>query len=583
MSIRLFTRSLRGILAALVLAFSLLLIVSHSLTAVHAAGRQITAGSTFVVNSIIDEPDADPSNGLCFSTPSGKCTLRAAIMEANFTTTPDTITIPSGVYLLTRPGYDDTALVGDLDITQWLTIQGAGAGTTIIDGNGVVTGDRVFHVLQSAVSVTLQGLTIRHGSVPISGVGGPSWGGGILINNAGVFPPSLHLKDVILEDNAALTGGGLYASTSEVDLQNTIVRTNTAVSGGAGGGIYAAFGGTLTMHDSKVYSNSAGNGGGAALEGMLNTRIERTEFYSNTAAGTGGGINNSTTFDFPITPLTLIDSNLHDNFSSFSGGGISTFSTLVLSRTVLNANHATDKGGGFYAASGNAVLSLQESTLSRNTAQFGGAIEYESSPGAPGALTLSNSTLSGNSVSHDGAGIYAIDGAKILLFNATIASNVLSLLHGQNNPLRGGGVFITDTAIITAHNTLIADNYYTNNLTQSAPDDCFTPPTTSLHSLGYNLIETTGNCQISGITLGNVTGQDPKLGPPQNNGGSTETRALLSNSPAIDAGDTNGCTNGQNQPLTTDQRRFRRPIGPRCDIGAVEYSPYSIDLPLIQR
>jgi len=61
------------------------------------------------------------------------------------------------------------------------------------------------------------------------------------------------------------------------------------------------------------------------------------------------------------------------------------------------------------------------------------------------------------------------------------------------------------------------------------------------------------------------------------------TRALLAGSPAIDAGDTNGCTNGQSQPLITDQRRFRRPIGLRCDIGAVEYSPYALNLPLILR
>jgi hypothetical protein len=111
-----------------------------------------------------------------------------------------------------------------------------------------------------------------------------------------------------------------------------------------------------------------------------------------------------------------------------------------------------------------------------------------------------------------------------------------------------------------------------------------------LHSLGFNLIETTDNCLISGTTFGNVTGQDPRLGPLTSNIGSsasarqtTPVRPLLPGSPAIDAGDPGGCTNGQNQILTTDQRRFRRPIGARCDIGAVEYSPYAIYLPLIQK
>src|SRR5207248_11756751 len=72
-------------------------------------------GGTYVVNSTADEPDADPADGVC-GTASGDCTLRAAIMQANFTTGPNTITVPSGVYLITRVGYDDDGLVGDLDI-----------------------------------------------------------------------------------------------------------------------------------------------------------------------------------------------------------------------------------------------------------------------------------------------------------------------------------------------------------------------------------------------------------------------------------------------------------------------------------
>ena len=106
MSIRSFTRSLRYILVASALALSLLMISSRAL----ATGQ--AAGNTYVVNSTADQPDIDPSNGICFSAPSGQCTLRAAIMEANFATDPNTITASSGIYQLTRSGHDDTALVG---------------------------------------------------------------------------------------------------------------------------------------------------------------------------------------------------------------------------------------------------------------------------------------------------------------------------------------------------------------------------------------------------------------------------------------------------------------------------------------
>lgn len=135
-------------------SFSVALALSSGSITRYAVAAPSSAGNTYVVNSTDDEPDVDPSNGICFSTPSGRCTLRAAIMDANYATGPNTITLPAGVYVLTRPGYDDNALVGDLDIGHDMTIQGAGSGVTIIDGNGAVTGDRVFQILNTAQNVT---------------------------------------------------------------------------------------------------------------------------------------------------------------------------------------------------------------------------------------------------------------------------------------------------------------------------------------------------------------------------------------------------------------------------------------------
>src|SRR5437764_15276837 len=93
----------------------------------------IVAG-TYTVNSTADLPDADPADGIC-KTANNNCTLRAAIMQADFVGS-STIGLAAGTYKLTRAGYDDDALVGDLDIKHDLIIQGAGSATTIIDGNG---------------------------------------------------------------------------------------------------------------------------------------------------------------------------------------------------------------------------------------------------------------------------------------------------------------------------------------------------------------------------------------------------------------------------------------------------------------
>ena len=157
MSTRSLPRPLRNIFAAFGLAIVLLAVMNRSLATVQATGN------TYVVNSTADTVDADVGADPACADASGHCTLRAAILQANFASGWDTITLPAGVYALTRPGADDAAQVGDLDIVDDLTIQGAGSGVTIIDGNGAATGDRVFQILSSAKNVTLNGLTIRNG------------------------------------------------------------------------------------------------------------------------------------------------------------------------------------------------------------------------------------------------------------------------------------------------------------------------------------------------------------------------------------------------------------------------------------
>jgi CSLREA domain-containing protein len=110
-----------------------------------------TAGAealTFTVNSPADIPDVNPGDGVCETAPgNGVCTLRGAIQEANAHAGTDTIILQANVtYLLTRVGVDDTALNGDLDIKDNVTIVGAGATSTIIDGNANVVGERVFQI-----------------------------------------------------------------------------------------------------------------------------------------------------------------------------------------------------------------------------------------------------------------------------------------------------------------------------------------------------------------------------------------------------------------------------------------------------
>jgi CSLREA domain-containing protein len=104
----------------------------------------IESVSAATVDSTLDEHNAVPGDTKCFSTPSGKCTLRAAIEESNQSGTGSTV-LPAGTFWLT---------LGDLDITRNQTLSGAGAGKTIIDGTGH---HRVFEIANSAFGYIREG------------------------------------------------------------------------------------------------------------------------------------------------------------------------------------------------------------------------------------------------------------------------------------------------------------------------------------------------------------------------------------------------------------------------------------------
>ncbi len=557
-----------------------------------------SASNTFTVNSTSDTPAADPATGVCADA-SGKCTLRAAIMVANFVQGTNTILLPAGVYLLTRPGYDDGTLVGDLDIGVNLTIQGAGPGLTIVDGNGAVTGDRVFQILNTALNVTLSGMTIRNGQ-SLAGIAGAIGGGGIYMQGAG----NLTLSNVIIEGNTAQNGGGLYANLPAqggvITLDHVIVRNNTVTAGGvgAGGGVFLSLLSGLSsvdVHDSQVFGNTAdGTGGGFFVSGtdLAHWSIERSQIYSNSAAS-GAGIGN-------FLPLTMTESWVSNNHANVDGGGIEAFSPLAISLSTLAGNSAIRYGGGIFSlptgssALYNDFLNIVQSTLSGNSAHEGGGIYHDGYINFNSLLTLTNSTLSGNVAYHpsgvtddaDGGGLYLYSG-QAQLFNTTVAANVISITLFPATSGTGGGLYVNNTSaisVLTVENSIVAKNVRGNGITPYVPDDCNSTGGTT-GALAFDLFTTTTNCFVTGGQVGNIVGQDPLLSPLAMNGGDTQTMNLQPGSPAIDAGATAGCSGAGGIPITVDQRGYPRPIGPACDIGAIEYNPNAseIYLPVIIR
>jgi hypothetical protein len=166
-------------------------------------------------------------------------------------------------------------------------------------------------------------------------------------------------------------------------------------------------------------------------------------------------------------------------------------------------------------------------------------------------MSATNVTISGNSASADGGGIYHFFGS-ITMTNTT--------LNG-NSAVGGGGGIKKDGGTVAITNTIVANSPSGGNCSGALVG-------------GYNL-SSDGTCSFGG-------GRDSvsvMLGLLANNGGATQTHALLPGSPAIDFGTNAGCP-------STDQRGKARPVDgdkngtATCDVGAVEYY-LQLYLPLI--
>ena len=246
-----------------------------------------------------------------------------------------------------------------------------------------------------------------------------------------------------------------------------------------------------------------------------------------------------------------------------NGGVLHIFTgTVNISGVTIRNGATTGFGGGIFNLG---TLTLTNSTVSGNSAVEGGGIRNS------GTLTLANSTVSGNSATGSGGGIFNFDGT-VSLFNATITSNNLAAFSSGS----GAGVS-TLGSTFNFRNTILAGNFIF-----LLPGPPFTSPSDcagTINSSGNNLMQSLSGCTVNGgvVIGGGVTVAAPQLGPLQNNGGPTQTHAPLPGSPAIDAGNSFGCRDQFGDLLLKDQRGLRRTVDgnrdgtARCDIGAVEF------------
>ena len=269
------------------------------------------------------------------------CALREAIQAANtdaaFGGCPagngdDTITLPAGTYILSIAGAnDDLNQSGDLDIRSNITINGAGAASTIIDGAAT---DRVLDVLFGA-AFSISNITIRNGNV--NGTGGginvPSNGARVTITDAAISGNTAtgssgggggidnNSSGTLTITNSTISGNAVTGSSGDgggIDNSGALTLTNSTVSGnvasgsaGRGGGI-ANQNGTANVTFTTITGNSATKGGGGILAngGQVNLRatiVETSPFESTCDEKSGGNIDSQ-------------GSNVADDGTCFTGG-----------------------------------------------------------------------------------------------------------------------------------------------------------------------------------------------------------------------------------------------------------------------
>jgi hypothetical protein len=336
-----------------------------------------------------------------------------------------------------------------------------------------------------------------------------------------------------------------------------------AVSGAARGVQVELWGFTMTRGTVSRSDSHSKDAGGAISNAATLTLHDCT--VSGNATVHGGGIQNSGT-------LTLIDSTVSDNRAEKNGGGISGGGgTVTLIRSIVSSN-AASKGGGILGI----TVRLIDSTVSNNTATQGGGIYivgtdmFDLDP----AIAV-NSTVSGNAASTTGGGIFNDVAAELILVHTTVAENTAPSGSSIFNNGRGRPGDNAVTIASRSHPDPVGPGLVTvSNSVLSG--QCGTKSPAEWHSKGHNIESPGDTCGFDqGTDQVDVTAGELNLGPLRDNGGLTETHALLPGSVAINKIPAAECVDADGQSLMTDQRGQPRPEagGTMCDVGAFEVQP----------
>lgn len=501
----------------------------------------------------------------------GPGSLRQAVLDANANPGADLITFASTV------SGAITLAAAELSIQDEVEIEGPGPAQLTIDGAGNAAA-----IVVEDTSATLSGLRITNAASD-----GVQWA---LENNE----QQLGLRDVVIDEcggSGVAIRGGFRSGHSRFALDGSRISgcaehgvdidfdadwssfvdvevSESVISGHGGYGLHSQENYALAearvhiqARDSEIRDNETGiylRGGYAVLE--------RSVISGNRLSGIYGRSDWSRQYG-PESRVVAYDATISGNAGAgitgsivsfrcedctIAGNGLDGIDLGIYQGVGMSLYRCTIDGNARDGIRGEVLARIDDSTISNN-ARFG-----ISTGGWTSAIWMSNSTVSGNRSSGivQGAPDLFADLAHVSLVNVTVTGNA----SGGEGAGIERSVYLDldmgDTAYLS--NVVVAGNGI--DLSGSEP-----------FTIDYSLIGEPGTAEIDESVPGsNLIGDDPLLGPLQNNGGSTLTHLPLPGSPLIDAGDP-----AIADPRAYDQRGpgFDRILLGRIDIGSVEVQP----------
>jgi len=477
-------------------------------------------------------------------------------------------------------------LSNTLVVTKDVTID-AGANPVLISANNLL---RLFTVLAPA-TLTLNGMTLS---------GGQSANGGAIWVQAGA---SAVITDCVFSKNAASGSNGIAGANGPAGGLGTGGNGGGGAFGGPGfgGAIYNA--GDVTISTSHFLTNTAaggnggnggnggsgdtrggngGNGGkgggalGAAIYNLGTISIDSCSFEGNSGLGGNGGTGGASGNASGLVPGMP---GIGGVAGAASGAGLYNAGSATVANCTFSANSA--EGGN--SAAGGTQLNGIGSNGPRGGEGSGGGIFSSGQNAVTNCTFFSNIVIGGNGGDGGpgdrggdggsggnglGAGLYGASGANWVV-NCTFAQNQAK---AGTNGIGGSGAFngadggpggahgagvLRSAGTFFLQNSILATNAPGGNAYGTITDG------------GKNI---SSDSSLSGTSKKNT---DAKLGPLADNGGPTETMALLTGSPAIDAGDDNAAPD-------VDQRGEPRPAGVKTDIGAYELQVFTLSGRIIE-